>query len=115
MLGYHPAFLLTGEDKETLESGSKKITLQDIYEVGSNAFLVLETNEILLKNEDKPNVKISTENFKNFMLWTEVPNMICIEPITQYTSYTDQKFSEKNMRICSGKESFDVLIEIMDN
>jgi galactose mutarotase-like enzyme len=24
MLGYHPAFLLTGEDKETLESGSKK-------------------------------------------------------------------------------------------
>jgi hypothetical protein len=29
------------------------------------------------------------------MLWTEVPNMICIEPITQYTSYTDQKFLEK--------------------
>jgi len=115
MLGYHPAFLLAGNEKEILESGSKKITLQEIYEVGSNAFPVLETNEILLKNEDKPNVKISTENFNNFMLWTEVPNMICIEPITQYTSYTDQKFSEENMRICSEKESFGVLIEIMDN
>ena len=33
------------------------------------------------------------------MLWTEVDNMVCIEPITQYTSYTDQKFSEKNMSL----------------
>lgn len=115
MLGYHPAFLLTGNEQEILESGSKQITLQDVYEVGSNAFPVLETNEILLKNDGKPNIKISTENFNNFMLWTEVPNMICIEPITQYTSYTDQKFSEENMRICSGKESFGVLIEIINN
>lgn len=115
MLGYHPAFLLAGNEKEILQSGSKQITLIDVYEVGSNAFPVLGTNEILLKNEGKANIKISTENFNNFMLWTEVPNMICIEPITQYTSYTNQKFSEENMRICSGKESFGVLIEIMDN
>lgn len=115
MLGYHPAFLLAGNEQEILESGSKQITLQDVYDVGSNAFPVLETNEILLKNEGKPNIKISTENFNNFMLWTEVPNMICIEPITQYTSYTDQIFSEENMRICNGKESFGVLIEIIDS
>jgi len=114
MLGYHPAFLLMGNEKEILVSGPTQITLQDVYEAGSNAFPVLDTNEILLKNEGKSNIKISIENFDNFMLWTEVPNMICIEPITQYTSYTDQIFSEENMRISSGKESFGVLIEIMD-
>lgn len=49
------------------------------------------------------------------MFWSEVPNMICIEPITQYTSYTNQNFSEENMRICSGKDSFKVLIQIIKN
>jgi hypothetical protein len=34
--------------------------------------------------------------------------MLCIEPITQYTSYTDEKFSEENMRLASGKDRFTV-------
>jgi len=47
------------------------------------------------------------------MLWTEVDNMVCIEPITQYTSYTDQKFSEKNMSLSEGENKFSVVVKVM--
>jgi hypothetical protein len=66
-----------------------------------------------LKNINKKDLEISTKGFENFMLWTEVNNMLCIEPITQYTSYTDQKFSEENMRLSKGKEIFEVQIKIL--
>ena len=112
MLGYHPAFLLSDTGKETLDANGNKITLEDIYKVGHNAFPVLNTNKIILNNIGKNSLEITTENFNNFMLWTEVDNMLCIEPITQYTSYTDQKFSEENMRISKGKEVFTVKIVV---
>jgi len=113
MLGYHPAFMLSDTGKETLKSGSEKITLKDIYKAGSNAFPVLGTDKIILENIDRNNLEITTKGFNNFMLWTEVDNMLCIEPITQYTSYTDQKFSEENMSLSTGKNEFSVTIKIM--
>lgn len=113
MLGYHPAFLLSDSGNETVESNNKKITLKDVYKAGSNAFSVLNTDKIILKNSNKNDVEITTKGFDNFMLWTEVDNMLCIEPITQYTSYTDQKFSEKNMRLSKGKNSFSVIIKMI--
>ena len=66
-----------------------------------------------LKNNNRNDVEISTKNFNNFMLWTDVNNMLCIEPITHYTSYTEQKFFEKNMRLSTGKNSFSVTIKIL--
>ena len=113
MLGYHPAFLLSDSGKETLESNGKEITLADIYKAGSNAFPVLNSDKILLKNLNKKNLEINIKGFDNFMLWTEVDNMLCIEPITQYTSYTDQKFSEENMSLSKGKNIFSVAIKIL--
>ena len=113
MLGYHPAFLLSNTGKETFISDHKIYTLQDVYKAGSNAFPILNTDTIVLKNIDKPHLEITTKGFNNFMLWTEVDNMVCIEPITQYTSYTDQKFSEKNMSLTSSKDIFSVTIKIL--
>ena len=113
MLGYHPAFLLSNTGKETLIANNTKITLNDIYKVGHNAFPVLNSDTIILKNIDKNDLQISTKGFDNFMLWTEVDNMLCIEPITQYTSYTDQKFSEENMRLSEGKNSFSVELKVI--
>ncbi|MFC4267942.1 aldose 1-epimerase [Polaribacter marinivivus] len=113
MLGYHPAFLLSNTGKETFESDHKIYTLQDVYKAGSSAFPILNTDTIVLKNIDKPHLEITTKGFNNFMLWTEVDNMVCIEPITQYTSYTDQKFSEKNMSLTSIKDIFSVTIKIL--
>ena len=113
MLGYHPAFLLSNSGKETLESKDLKITLEDIFKAGSNAFPVINSDKIVLKNKNKKDLEISTQGFDNFMLWTEVNNMLCIEPITQYTSYTDQKFSEDNMSLSEGKNKFSVEIKVL--
>ena len=85
MLGYHPAFLLSDTCEEIIISNHQKIVLKDVLNAGSDAFPVLGSDEILLINCDKKNLQINTKGFHNFMLWTEVNNMICIEPITQYT------------------------------
>jgi galactose mutarotase-like enzyme len=113
MLGYHPAFLLSDTGKETLESNDTKITLADVYKAGSNAFPVLNSDKIILRNIQRNDLEITTKGFNNFMLWTEVNNMLCIEPITQYTSYTDQKFCEENMRLSEGKNEFSVTIKVV--
>jgi len=102
----------TGE--ETLIAKNKKITLSEIINAGHNAFPVLNIEEILLINYDKKNLQIVTKGFHNFMLWTEVTNMLCIEPITQYTSFTDQKFSEENMFLSKGINNFSVEIKIIE-
>jgi galactose mutarotase-like enzyme len=113
MLGYHPAFLLSNTGQETLISDDKSFTLHEVNKAGSNAFPILNTDKIILKNTDKKDLQITTNGFDNFMLWSEVDNMICIEPITQYTSFTDQKFSEENMSLSEGKNSFSVKIKVL--
>jgi galactose mutarotase-like enzyme len=113
MLGYHPAFLLSGTSNDTLVANGKKITLEEIYKVGHNAFPILNTDKIILENIDRNHIEITTTGFNNFMLWTEVDNMLCIEPISQYTSYTNQKFSEENMRISKGINTFSVTIKVL--
>lgn len=113
MLGYHPAFLLSNTGKETLFSNGKEITLAEIYTAGHNAFPVLNSNTIVLKNCGKNDLEISNTGFDNFMLWTEVDNMLCIEPISQYTSYTNQNFSEKNMRLSAGENRFSVELKVL--
>ncbi|WP_299667074.1 aldose 1-epimerase [uncultured Polaribacter sp.] len=114
MLGYHPAFLLSNTGHETLLANNKKITLKEVYKAGHNAFPVLNTEKIILENTDKNHLEISTKGFDNFMLWTAVDNMICIEPISKYTSYTDQKFSEENMRLSEGENTFSFEIKVLD-
>ncbi|MDP5094193.1 MAG: aldose 1-epimerase [Polaribacter sp.] len=113
MLGYHPAFLLSDTGEEIIISNQQKITLKEVLNAGSDAFPLLESEEVVLINYDKKNLQINTKGFHNFMLWTEVNNMICIEPITQYTSFTDQQFSEENMQLSKGKNYFSVEIKVI--
>ena len=81
MLGYHPAFMLHSKNP-IISVGDKDISIDEVMAVGSRALQVPNTNIISLSDEKK--LQISTEGFKHFMLWTEVPNMVCIEPITFY-------------------------------
>ncbi|MEO9892270.1 aldose 1-epimerase [Aurantibacter sp.] len=81
MLGYHPAFKLVTE-KPTVETREQRISLSEILAVGSRAYQVKDCAEVVL--HDKKRLKIKTEGFGNFMLWTEVSNMVCVEPITFY-------------------------------
>ncbi len=113
MLGYHPAFLLSDSGKETFVSNEKTYNLKDVFQAGSNAFPILNSDKIIIKNIDKKDLEITTKGFNNFMLWTEVDNMVCIEPISQYTSYTNQKFSEENMSLSIGKNVFSISIKVI--
>lgn len=81
MLGYHPAFKIH-TDNPLIFSGRKKITLDEVLEVGGRALHVENCKSITLK--DKKEITIETEGFEHFMCWTEVRTMVCIEPITFY-------------------------------
>ncbi|MEJ1222907.1 aldose epimerase family protein [Sediminicola sp. 1XM1-17] len=105
MLGYHPAFYLH-TNGPIIDTGTKKITLEEVLAVGSRALEVKDSDSITLK--DKKELTIKSEGFGNFMLWTEVPNMVCIEPITFYPyEVTQQRLSTgfqllgKDPKVCS--------------
>ena len=90
MLGYHPAFNLVTENPIIIVE-EHSISLSQVKAVGSRAFKIIGYDEVILK--DKNELRIRTEGFGNFMLWTEVSNMICIEPITFYPYDVEQKKS----------------------
>ncbi len=81
MFGYHPAFRLITKNP-TVIANNKVITLHQVLETGSKALQVSNCNTLVL--QDKNELVVVTSGFDNFMLWTEVSNMICIEPITFY-------------------------------
>ena len=81
MLGYHPAFKLRLAEP-TVKANDQVISLQEIIDVGSRALEVANCDTITLS--DEKGLRIETEGFGHFMLWTEVENMLCIEPITFY-------------------------------
>ncbi len=110
MLGYHPAFKLSGNLDETIQIKNKKITIKDVIQKGGAAYPFFDVNEITLIKKEGQNIQIKAKGFDNIMFWTEVDNMVCLEPITQYPDLSTQNYSEKNMRISSGKEVFSVVI-----
>ncbi len=81
MLGYHPAFMVYTKNAKILAS-NQEITIPEVIAVGNRALQIPNTTTITLKDERE--IQISTQGFGHFMLWTEVPNMVCIEPITFY-------------------------------
>ncbi len=88
MLGYHPAFKLHASEV-TIASAEKTVSLEEVLAVGGRALHMPECEELILK--DAKQLRIRTEGFGAFMLWTEVPNMICIEPITFYPYSVPQR------------------------
>ncbi len=88
MLGYHPAFKLYSE-KPVIKTPERKITLEEVLAVGSRALEVANCSEITLLDERA--ITIKTQGFGHFMCWTEVRNMVCIEPITFYPYAVEQR------------------------
>ncbi len=81
MLGYHPAFKLYSESP-SIKTNTGLIGLDEIIKAGSSAFELSDCEAVVLIDNNE--MHIETEGFGHFMLWTEVPNMVCIEPITFY-------------------------------
>ncbi|MGB5818268.1 MAG: aldose 1-epimerase [Saonia sp.] len=109
MLGYHPAFKLHTVSPMIIANG-KSISLEEVLAVGSRALEVPDCSTIILK--DKNELTLKTEGFSSFMLWTEVPNMVCIEPITFYPYAVDQQKLHKGFQYLDGAaKEFKVFIQ----
>ena len=102
MLGYHPAFKLHSASP-LIKTSIKEVTLSQILAVGSRALQISDCTKIMLEDEKK--LEISTEGFKSFMLWTEVANMVCIEPITFYPYAVPQENLNQGFQKLTDKES----------
>ncbi len=112
MLGYHPAFTLVTKNPIVIAE-ENAITLPQVLAVGNRAFKVIGYEEVILK--DKNELRITTAGFGNFMLWTEVPNMICIEPITFYPYDVEQKDLHEGFQFLeTGKKEFKVAISVIN-
>lgn len=110
MLGYHPAFMLNGNLEEFVTSKKQEISIAEIQKGGDTAFPVLNTTEILLVKKTGLHINIKTKGFNNFMLWTPVNNMLCIEPITAYPYAKGELLSKKLFNLSSGIDTFEVII-----
>lgn len=110
MLGYHPAFKLSGDCTESFQINKEEIDLQDILDAGSVAYPILDTNEIILLKKDGVQVSIQTKGFDNFMLWTEVANMVCIEPITAYPYSSEQALDVSLFKFWDTLAQFEIVI-----
>ncbi len=111
MLGYHPAFKLY-TDSPIISIGQREITLEEVLKVGSRALQVADCNSIILK--DKKSIAIETEGFGHFMCWTEVNNMVCIEPITFYPYAVEQRELHEGFQYVMDIEHFKVILKMVD-
>lgn len=108
MLGYHPAFRLHSRSPIIIAK-DRKISLDDVLAVGSRALQVPDCTSITLK--DKEQITIETEGFGNFMCWTEVRNMVCIEPISFYPYAVKQMNLHEGFLHLDGTASFKVSLK----
>lgn len=113
MLGYHPAFKLAS-DNTTIQANDKQISIAAILAVGSRALHVPNCKKIVLS--DSQSMEISTTGFSDFMLWTEVSNMVCIEPISFYPyAVAQENLHDGFTSLSSGKKEFTVFLKPLHN
>ncbi|MFT0716153.1 aldose 1-epimerase [Flagellimonas lutimaris] len=108
MLGYHPAFKLHTESP-LIVANNKEITLDEVLAVGSRALQVEGCTSITLKDEKE--ITIETEGFGNFMCWSEVRNMVCIEPISFYPYAVSQSELHQGFQQLEGAAQFKVVLK----
>lgn len=107
MLGYHPAFKLYSKEP-TIRTRDREITLKEVLAVGSRALQVVDCSSITLR--DVQEITLETEGFGHFMCWTEVENMICLEPISFYPYAVEQQQLHRGFQILDGTVEFKVIL-----
>lgn len=107
MLGYHPAFKIYTR-KPIIETSNRQISLNEVLAVGSRALQVPNCESITLKDEKE--ITIKTEGFGHFMCWTEVANMVCIEPISFYPYAVFQENLHTGFQLLENSIKFKILL-----
>ncbi|KAB5484752.1 MULTISPECIES: aldose 1-epimerase [Flagellimonas] len=108
MLGYHPAFKLHSSSPKIVAK-DREISLDEVLAVGNRALKVPDCTSITLK--DSKQITIETEGFGNFMCWTEVKNMVCIEPISFYPYDVEQSHLHEGFLHLDGTATFKVSLK----
>ena len=112
MLGFHPAFKLSGKGDEGFEINGKIISLSDIQKVGNLALPQYNCQDITLIKKIGSNINIKLKGFPHVMFWSTVHDMVCIEPITHYPRYENQKYFDKNHNLrTNGNDKYEVIIK----
>jgi len=76
-------------------------------------FNLYSSQKISITLHDKRSVKLKSSGFNHFMCWTEVPNMVCIEPITFYPYAVKQEELHQGFdRVVEGGKEFLLKIEL---
>jgi galactose mutarotase-like enzyme len=109
MLGFHPAFKIYSENV-VVNTKDQNIFLDTVLQAGASAFLIEDCKEISLTNNGNLTINLKTKGFRHIMLWSEVRNMICIEPITFYPSSVPIHKLYTGFDYSSGYEKFEVII-----
>ncbi len=109
MLGFHPSFKIYS-DVPVLKTPNKEVSLSDVLKAGASAFLLENTSDIVLGNNGKYKIVLNTKGFKDLMLWTEVKNMVCIEPITFYPVQVTPDQLHTGFDAVDGNDVYEVLI-----
>ena len=102
MLGYHPAFKIHSE-QPSIVTEDRIVSLSEVLRVGNRALHLQNCESLVL--QDSNGLSIKTHGFGNFMLWTEVSNMICIEPITFYPYAVLQQNLDEGFMILEQNEA----------
>ena len=110
MFGYHPAFMLQGNLDEIIVFNNQPVSIPAIIKGGNTAYPILNSDEIQLIKKSGYNLSIKTTGFNNFMLWTPVPNMLCIEPITTYPYTEGSLLSKELFNSSNGIDNFELEI-----
>ncbi|EZH75357.1 hypothetical protein ATO12_00850 [Aquimarina atlantica] len=114
MLGFHPAFKIYDQNVK-MKTTDRHISLDAVLKAGAPAFLLENCKEVVLTNNGNLTVTINTNGFRHIMLWSEVTNMVCIEPITFYPASVSVDKLHTGFDYSSGYEKYEVVISVKSN
>jgi galactose mutarotase-like enzyme len=110
MIGYHPAFKLRSKNP-VIKTDDHSYTIEEVMAAGDRALEVANTSTLILADEKE--LILKSKGFGNFMLWSPVPSMICIEPISFYPYAVDQnKLNEGFRHLNKQEEVFEIQIRV---
>lgn len=93
MFGYHPAFVLSWNQTETIND----IPLSDIMKTWDNSYIFEKTKNITLTYEDGQTLTMSHDWCGQTIARCPVATMLCIEPVTWYPGW-DERVWERGSR-----------------
>ncbi len=110
MIGYHPAFKLRSKNP-VIKTDDRSYSIEEVMAAGDRALEVPNTTTLILADEKE--LILKSKGFGNYMLWSPVPTMICIEPISFYPYAVDQNnLSEGFRHLNKQEEVFEIQMTV---